>query len=126
MSLNFSFTEIEDYKERCYIPNEDGTFSYTARAEALVWLMLTIGMRQITEANSLEVYLRIHAEEMAYGPRRYDYKLHENEDQKVHTRTDVYYTLEDVRAFIGLSTNVSEEPAGKWWPRFFKQYKERK
>lgn len=86
--------------------------------------MMTIGMTRITEANCMEVYLRVHAEETAYGPRRYNWTKVENEGQTVTTRVDTYYTLDDIKDFIGLSSNVSTVPPGQWWPRFFKTYAE--
>ena len=128
MSLDFRIHTIRDYTTVCY---QTRTFTTPEEAEAfvrteasymgpnwgldnadaagrtatrlsvttnmLVWASLLVGLPSITEANAERWFKRLATIEAHNGA----YRSRDGED--------VFFTLDEVRAHIGLSTNVSTE-----------------
>jgi hypothetical protein len=128
MSLNFRLNTIRDHATVCYqtrtfdTPEEASAFvraeaSYmgpnwavdrddpTGRAatrlsvttNTLIWASMLVGLPSITEANAERWFKRLATVEAHNGA----YRSRDGED--------VFFTLDEVKAHIGLSTNVSTE-----------------
>jgi hypothetical protein len=63
----------------------------------LIWASMLVGLPSITEANAERWYKRLAAVEARNGA----YRTRDGED--------LFFTLEEVKAHVGLSTNVSTE-----------------
>ena len=108
MPLTYDFTKIENYEEICtrklvegdegFNPKED-LYRTQPLAEALVWMTIFIGMREITEKNWEQFYWRTRLLEVTSGAYRY-YDGKEGTEQ--------YFTKDEIKSMIGLSTNASE------------------
>tara|TARA_R110002153_G_scaffold23856_3_gene76656 strand:- start:2304 stop:2696 length:393 start_codon:yes stop_codon:yes gene_type:complete len=115
MPLTYNFTKIENYEQICtrklvegdkgFNPKED-LFRTTPLAESLVWMSMFIGMREITEKNWEQFYWRTRLLEVTTGAYRqmgtYD------DDDKIIAREEQFFTKEEIKSMIGLSTNASE------------------
>lgn len=62
---------------------------------ALLYMLLIVGITEITEANTDDVYTRIHMYETASGPVGYDAQ-----------KTPVRLTLASIRRHVGLEANA--------------------
>jgi hypothetical protein len=82
--------------------------------EALIMYTMVIGMGVITDHTSEEFFARIHFFEKLNGTNLKN--VREDADGSQHL-DDIEITLDDVRAHIGLRTNVSLEP----WNKFAKR-----
>lgn len=129
MSLNYDLTKIVDRNTLCWetftgTPEEmnarvmrctfmgpdwswtDSTKTSVTRmsvtTHCLIFASMNVGMRQITEANWEEFYTRLSTVEQVFGAFR------QNEEGPA------YFTPEDVKAHIGLSTNVGDESKAKF------------
>ena len=114
MSLDWYIENVENYKEYCWIEcscsppgenrNEHCRFcdkekiSLSPKTHTLIWAAMRIGMNSITEKNYKEFYARILLDP---NSRREDGEL--------------FIQPEDVKAHIGLSTNVSSVSRTKWF-----------
>jgi hypothetical protein len=98
MSLDWYVADVDNYKERCWVECEDGEYVLSPMTNTLIWAAMRIGMNGITEKNWNEFYAR-----MLLDPRS--------------RREDGYLFIkpEDVKAHIGLSTNVSSVSRTKWF-----------
>jgi hypothetical protein len=130
MSLNFDLSKITDYRNACHETftgsQEEmeermghprffgGNWSYEGSdrsrivrlhpvTEALVFSTMSVMMGSITEKNWREFYSRVAMKEAALGASLI------NGDG-----SPAYITPEQVRAHIGLTTNVRTESAGKF------------
>lgn len=99
MSLDWSVTNVENYKELCWIENDDETFSLNPVTEGIIFSMMGIDMGSITEANWEKFYTRLHIWETVNGTM-----LNKWDDGVKEPRP---ITPQEVRAHIGLSANVS-------------------
>lgn len=129
MALSWSVSRVSDYRNVCF---QTSTFSTPEDAEAfvraeasymgpnwavdrddatgctatrlsvttntLIWASLLVGLPTITEKNVERYYKRLAAVEAHNGA----YRRSSNGD-------DVFFALDEVRAHVGLSTNVSTE-----------------
>ena len=108
MSLSIDVAKVYDWKNYCYIKVQDETTGeeydeYNPATKYLAWGSMAIGIGEITQLNYKEVYLRhlFITKLSAYS-------------------NEMPVTLEDVRKNIGLKTNVTHEPKGKWLNRISK------
>tara|TARA_B100001059_G_C17482567_1_gene402392 strand:+ start:237 stop:629 length:393 start_codon:yes stop_codon:yes gene_type:complete len=115
MALTYDFTKIDNYEEICtrklvegdegFNPNKD-LYRTQPLAEALVWMSLFVGMREITEKNWEQFYWRTRLLEVTTGAYRqtgtYD------DDGKIIHREEQFFTKDEIKSMIGLSTNASE------------------
>ena len=108
MSLSIDVKKVDDWKNYCYIKVRDEKTGekydeYHPATKYLAWGSMAIGIGEITQINYKDVYLR---------------HLFMN---KLSTISNVMpVTLDDVRKNIGLKTNVTHEPKGKWLNRISK------
>jgi hypothetical protein len=114
MSLNWSVERVSGMDEVCFeIADYDAPMRGIAKGdrvlkpvtEALIWATLTVGMGSISQANHEQFFGRLEIVQKTKGPRLFlggpDHKPY-------------FITLADVRAHIGLSTNVSAVAGPSW------------
>lgn len=89
MSLDWDITKVKNSKEI----KSDQEWPIT---EALIFLTMNIGIREITEENQREVLTRLRCVEKVYGPT-----LHQNGAPRP-------FTLLDLQRRVGLTTNASK------------------
>ncbi len=97
MSLDWSLTKIENWQKLCWLPDPENAEETRLNpvTHTLIFRAMTVGMGQITEKNYVEFYLRCKLASECFG-------------QPLQKNGDTFdVTLEDVKAHIGLSTNVS-------------------
>jgi hypothetical protein len=98
MSLDWDLTAISNHKKLWMEAGKDegGKQEYKLRpvTETLIWVCLAIDIGEITENNWEEWFLRARVWERAMGVMRHDGK------------EDFPITPEEVKAHIGLKTNV--------------------
>lgn len=99
MSLNYDFTGIDGYETVCWITDDEGNKVVNPITDALVWATLSIGIGEITAANVNEWHSRLWAMDAVYGPSLYNVDDDGN-------RTPRPITVAEIRAHVGLSTNV--------------------
>ena len=99
MSLDYKLTDIEDYEEKCGGCETRGEDYMNMKTEVLIFATMVIDLGEITEKNCIEFYTRKMMYSMINGC--YD-----------------SITLEDVKAHIGLKTNVPDKTKAKWNRRF--------
>lgn len=125
MPLNWRIDQVKNFKEICYeermpLPSEGGDETskpvtrLTMRTEQLIFATMVVGMNQITEKNHLDFWYRLHLYESMFGT----FRLDEDGDW-------LFYLLPDVKAHIGLYTNATVVPFGKWSRRVKETYLER-
>jgi hypothetical protein len=105
MSLNFNYANVADKDVVCTDPNN--AEKYHPVFDALIWLSMICGYNKITEDNCAKVYTRIAQYQAVVGA----YLGYAGEDGK---RVPLYITLEDVRRYIGMQTNVTAETDSQW------------
>lgn len=94
MSLDFNLSKIpKELKTDPLKPSEMHPVLYW-----LIWATIPMGIGSITEKNHLKVFERLTVWQRMVGPAI-----------SFHKGDKVYITLADIRAYIGLSTNVSTE-----------------
>jgi hypothetical protein len=98
MSLDFNYKNVKDHNTLMF--HEDG--SIKAVSEAIIFNLMRIGITAITEENWEKVFTRIHMMELVDKPLL----IASNYDGEI---TRIPITPEDIKAHIGLSTNVSTE-----------------
>lgn len=80
-----------------------------AKTENLIWLMMGIGINEVTKENWLDVYARIAVLESIDGAYL---SVHNGNNME-----PAYYEPKDIVRRIGLATNVSNESFAKWSKR---------
>ncbi len=99
MSLNWNIAKVKEQKTLCWI-GEGEEVEMRKATEYLLFLTITLGMREITAKNYKKFYARLNMYERLLGSMRsYSIDQHESGDQ--------FYTLAEVEAHIGLTTNAS-------------------
>jgi hypothetical protein len=90
MSLQYDYT-------KCEKPQDDNE---RMAIDCLIWATIAVCMGEITEKNYREFYARIHTIELLDSSFRLSTDDKGNQER-------VYYTLEEVKRWIGLKTNVT-------------------
>src|SRR6185369_4129324 len=93
MSLNYYYTK--------WTPPQDD--NERTAVDCLIWATMAVNMGEITEKNYKEFYARLHTIELLDGSYRVG--VEDNGD-----KVRVYFTLEEVKRWIGLHTNVTTYP----------------
>ncbi|USN16714.1 hypothetical protein FANBOY_01070 [Brevundimonas phage vB_BgoS-Fanboy] len=118
MSLDWNVAKVANNETVCFrIADADdagrgiskGDKLLQVATEGLIFATMAVGLGRITEANHREFFARLNLHEKLNGGMRYG-------PAPDHAR--ILYTLADVRAHIGLTTNVSDETAAKWRARY--------
>jgi hypothetical protein len=114
MALNYDLTEIKGYKRKVYaaIKSDSGETRYKMKhiPETIVFLTMSVGMREITEKNWERFYNRAHLIETIHGSFYFVTKR-----GKAVPR---YISKDDVKSMIGLKTNASELTTKQFIKRF--------
>jgi hypothetical protein len=90
MSLDYKLTDIKDYENLCWGCDARGEDYMNRKTEDLIFATMTIALGEITQKNHIEFYTRIMM-----------YKFLSPSALKG-------ITLDDVKAHIGLKTNVAD------------------
>lgn len=106
MPLTFDVTKIKDYAtkypDRVSIENGKEERQWNPTTDTLIWLLMFVGITEITDKNYQEVASRIRTYEQVFGALR-------TSDGK-----DILVELADVKGHIGLHTNVSTKSKTKF------------
>jgi len=79
---------------------------------SLIWATMSVDMGEITETNYVEFYARLKAVEATFGA------IANSPDG------DYFFTLEDVKKRIGLTTNVSNKTISQFFKKLEKVVKQ--
>ena len=110
MALHWDLSKVQDADTLCWVTDPKSKKERMNKVtETLIGLLLAIGIGRITEKNALQVLARIKVIEKMYGAHLYTF---ENDQPK-----DRFYTWDDIKAHIGLTTNVSDETDAKFLKR---------
>ena len=101
MALSWDITKVEDYKDKCWVPLDDGGFQVHPTTDAIIWACMAVDMQRITVKNAEEFYTRYLMVSRASG-----------RDER-----ERWLTLADIEAHIGLWTNVSTRTKGQFHKR---------
>ena len=113
MALQWNLTEIPNYLAVCYDHPTDNTMKPISNA--MIWLCPCIDIGQWTEKNIDEVWTRIRMFERLFGPMLYP--LDGGQDP-----TPYYLHHDQVRAHVGLWTNVAYVPRTRWLQRMYEAF----
>jgi hypothetical protein len=121
MSLDWNLSKIANHNTLCWREdgkNDAGETRYTLapRTHTLIFAMMAIDIGTITEKNAVQVYTRIAAWESLFGVMC---RMWDDTTQRAEL---VPCTLDDVRAHIGLRTNVTTKSDALWWFRVRKTH----
>lgn len=94
MSLDWNATKVKNWQELQDDPSE------AVCNETIIFTTMLIDMGQITEKNYKEFYARCSLYEKLHGARR-------NRLSKDGQLEYIYFTLDEIKRRIGLSTNVT-------------------
>lgn len=112
MPLTWEIDKIENYEELCWLPDskegEEPKFRVSPITEVLIWRTMVVDMGKITPENVNEFAWRLMLYEKVFGGAIFD-----NGEERA-------LTYEEVRAHIGLVTNVSTTSRTAWRKRFLK------
>lgn len=106
MALNYDFSKVKDHKKL--------TDEQFAVLDILIWATMAVGFTAITKTNYEEFYKRLHFKERLTGSY-----LNRRENDKTVER---YITEDEVKRFIGLSTNAGNFSRSEFVRRQQKQY----
>lgn len=112
MPLNFSLAKVANWRTLCYekFPGQADDTQLKLRTEILIKMMEPVGFSNINEANYKEVFSRLWMLERLYGTFVGTPRLGQN--------TSEPFTLGDIKAHIGLSTNCATLTNAQFWKRF--------
>lgn len=138
MSLDYTLTKIKDYETVCWEVDEhpenagfEGMFSRSRydkddgthmvmkyETHLLVFATMEVGIGQLTEASLQEFWVRLSIMERMFGAHL------RQKDPVTGEWTPKYYTYDEVKQHIGLSTNVSYVSPTKWNTQIMKRLRE--
>jgi hypothetical protein len=95
MALSWELSDVENYKELCFVEKE-GKRKMSYMTETLLYMTMFIGMGEISKKNWQEFYLRTHMHEQAFGAFF-----------RGDNGASLYITPKDIKDHIGLKTNAS-------------------
>lgn len=119
MSLDWNLKNVKD-QSVCWrtatennipIGEEKGKQYMTALTQMMIYVTMAVDIGEITVKNAEEFYGRVVLLEKLRGARLKKW------DASTKTHVDRYITPADVRAHIGLTTNVSKVAFGVWIKR---------
>lgn len=83
-------------------------------------MMMAIGLTEIAEKNFEQVVQRVTYVEKMYGPFRWGV---DTENPESGDQIGVYYTIPELREYIGLRVNIPAETDSKWLQRMWRGHK---
>lgn len=104
MALHFNFSKVHDHQRVTTNPADPEEWHPVA--DALVWLSMICGFNRIDEKNYDRVALRIAAYQVVAGAYLGRIVLGK--------RSPVYITPQDVKRFIGMTTNATVMTDAQW------------
>ena len=110
----WDFTEDHEWDDG--EKTEAGVYVQTLAAHCLVIATMTIDMGTITEKNWTEFYRRLNALEHLVGAQRRRKNDHGEWE-------DVFYTPAEVKAHIGIRTNVAKTTDAQWRKRLMEMHR---
>lgn len=110
MSLDFTFTQIEDYKNRCWVKEGDKRKVHPD-ADHLIWLTMTVGLNTVSDNNIDEWLKRIALLKVCR------WSIYHDGDGN-----DLWPDRAMLERFVGLSTNASRIT----WAQFRNRFIERR
>jgi hypothetical protein len=109
MSLNWDITHIKDHSNLCWLPNptkeDPGAVRLNPTTDALIWATMSVDIGDLSEKNLDEFTYRVFFYERAFQSF-----LNQGGDP-------LFLTAEEIKAHVGLRTNVSFETRSKWETR---------
>ena len=99
--MSWDITKVEDHENKCWIETEDGEHRINPVTKQLIAGTRHIGIQSITEKNHEKVLLRYEMDRIVSGAPL----IHR--DGETGAWVDRPFTLEDIKAHIGLVTNAS-------------------
>lgn len=120
MSLDWSLSDIKDYKTVCWIPDNEEREREGGDSEAvklhpvthtLIWNTISAGIGRLTEENLDEFAYRVFFWEKIFGAQM------RRVNQETKQFEEVSLTYEEIKAHVGLRTNVSMETRKVWEKR---------
>ena len=112
MALNWDVSKIKDFEEVCFLYHEDdGRRKVKGVTNALIWHTMLVGMGQITEKNYEKFFVR--SQMAVRATRNYPVSAITEDGGYEHRG----FTLAEIRAHIGLSTNASTDTKAKFKKR---------
>lgn len=114
MALNYDLREIKGYKRKIYscVKSKTGETQYNIKdiPRSIIFLTMSVGIREITEKNWEKFYNRAHILETVHGSFFYVTKRGKLEPR--------FISKDDIKSMIGLKTNASELTMRKFINRF--------
>lgn len=110
MSLDWELSEIKNKDEVCWVVDVDGNKRMSFTTETLLLLSPVVGLGRLQENNWHKWYKRLYMLEVVNGPSRAGVDKNGN-------RVEVRIAPEEVRAHIGLKTNVIDESDSRFAKR---------
>jgi hypothetical protein len=105
MALNWDTRDIKNHKEVCWVgEGEDRRLNPVT--DALIWYTLALDIGDLSEANLNEFVFRMRTYDRLFRPLLSDAN---GDDRKL--------TYAEVKAHVGLSTNVSKVARNSWMKR---------
>lgn len=117
MSLNWNLSKIKNSDDLCWtgdasMPDDERRTHHIT--DGLIWACMGVGLGQITAKNYPEFFARCQLQTALNGPPFWQ------TENGVRTPRD--FTLAEIKAHIGLSTNISDESTAKWTKRITADY----
>ena len=108
MALSFDMTAIPTALK--FSPKDaDGNYSIMPIPHCLIWSTMILGFNEITEKNLGEWCFRLNFEQRIHGEKAYM-----NRSSAMWPWADTRFTPNDLRPYIGLSTNASPMSRAKY------------
>lgn len=102
MSLDYNLGDITNFKKVCLTPKKH----VKPKTEAIIWVTMLIEMGTISEHNYKEFYRRVHFYQLLFEERSSE------------------ITLEDIKAHVGLRTNVINKSNAAFRKRMWEIFSE--
>lgn len=111
MSLDYGFSDIENWEAKCYVADEDGKKRMDPTCESLIWACYILDLNNISDKTMGKWKQRIAMIKQSNIPALGSWYV----DGKP---VDWYPSHEDLEKFKGLNTNVSTSTDAQFWKKF--------
>ncbi len=115
MSLDWSIDRVKDYKTRCWVAAEKkGRVKLADDTDFLVWATMVVDLGSITKTNWPEWAFRLQVLKQCQYPLSHTYS-------KDGGTSEYWLTIQQIKDHIGMGTNVTTLPRGKWLRKILKR-----